>query len=442
MQFTEQLRNNLGGEAKTAAPRVLLNVAWGIWLVALSALMFTLLQQTGAVVTFMAAVALYVVVRPYDALIAIADSRFLWPFFAWAALSIIWSQVPELSARALAQLIFTAGAAAIMAQALAARSFITVLLGSCLVATIASVAYLGPELASQWSSGYSVQGIFLGSKNTFGYVEALVVLAGSYFILDRRRRLMLRVAMIPCICLAAALLLASKSATAIWVLAPTLMCLGAIYLVAKFGPRWRAIILLTVLAISVVCTAMIAPFMDSAFSTFLGASGKDATLTGRVVLWNWADKLMADRPIFGYGYEAFWIEGNRYADAMWRELGMTWRMGLHFHNQWYELAVELGYPGLVIGLVAFVVVFIEVLRWAVRAPTPESSFFLAFMVYTAIRSYVEVDLFIQYSIPFIVFITAYLYARKQRRETQATGRTVVTRGHPRQHFLRWAPLSR
>ena len=395
MNFADPLANGPNAVRSIPSSRWRLNLIWWIWLIALSALMFISFSQTNAVIVFTAAVIMCGIARPHDAFNAILNSKCLWPFLVYAALSLIWSQAPDLTARGVTQLIFTVGAAALVAQALSPKSFVSVVFGSCLTATVASILYLGPELIVQWRSGYPVQGIFGGSKNQFGAVEALLILGGFYFVLDRTRSPMTRMLTIACVCLAAILLISSRSATAVWALAPALICSGAAYFLVKFSPRWRATILLSVFAVSVVLTAMIIPVMENAFSLFLDASGRDATLTGRTMLWSWADRLIADKPILGFGYRAFWVVGNPYAEEIWREMGFGRPLGIHFHNQWYEITVQLGYVGLALALLTFLIVLIEVARWAVRAPSPESCFFLGFLVDTAIRTYVEVDLFAQ-----------------------------------------------
>jgi exopolysaccharide production protein ExoQ len=417
-------------DAKRTVPssRRQLSLTWWLSLIALSALMFTQFSQTNAVIVFMAAVIICGIARPYEAFTAVLNSKILWPFLLYAALSITWSPIPDWTARGVVQLIFTAGAAVILAQALSPKSFITVVIGSCMIATVASIIYLGPALIGQLSSGFPVQGIFLGSKNTFGYVEVLLILAGFCFVLDATRRPITRLSTVLGICLAAILLIGSRSATAVGALAPALICSSAAYFLIKFSPRWRAIILVSVFAMSVLFAAMAIPVAESAFSFFLDVSGKDATLTGRTLLWQWADRIIAEQPILGSGYQAFWFEGNAYAIEIWREQGLDWRPGLNFHNQWYEMTVQLGYVGLVFTLVPFLIVLIDVARWAVRVPSPESCFFLGFMVYTTVSTYVEVELFSQYSIPFTIFIAAYVYARRNRR-AQATPRATIGRRH-------------
>ena len=392
---------------------------WWICLVALSTLMFAQLSQTIAVVIFMAAVMACAITRPREVIHAIWDSAFLWPFLLYAMLSVIWSQAPELTFRYTIQLIFTVGAATFIARALTPRAFVSAIIATWLIATVASIVYVGPALIVQWQSRYPIQGIFVGSKNSFGGVEAVFILAGLHYALDRTRPWITRLFMISCLCLAAELLIGSRSATPVLALGPALVCSIAARSLARFNPRGRALILVSTVVVSVLLTAMLLPVMQDLYSALLDASGRNATLTGRTLLWAWADRIIADRPLLGFGYEAFWVKGSPYPEAIWAQQGMDWRSGLSFHNQWYEIAVELGYIGLALALTAFLTVAVRVVLWALRRPSAESCFFLGFLVYTAIRTYVEVDLFAQFDFTFIIFIASYAYAQRENG-----GRTI------------------
>lgn len=431
MDNSESLTSARGVARTFASSWGHLNPIWLMSLIAISALLFTQLSQTIAVIVFMAAVAACVIAQPYGAFHAILSSKILWPFLFYAALSIAWSPIPDWTARGVTQLIFTAGAAVIIAQTLAPKSFVSAVAGSCMIATAASLVYLGSALVAQLSSGYPVQGVFLGSKNSFGYVEALLILSSTSIVLDTTRRPTLRLFTIPCMCFAAILLFGSRSATAVGAFVPAFICSGAAYFLIKFSPRWRAIIVVSVFAMSILSAVVAIPVMESAYSIFLDATGKDTTLTGRTLLWRWANTIIADNPILGSGYQAFWYEGNPYARVIWQEQGMGWRPGLNFHNQWYEMAAQLGYVGLAATFIPFLIVLSDVIRWAVRTPSPESCFFLGFLVYTTISTYVEVELYGQYSIPFIIFIAAYVYARKDKRERkrQTTQGPAINRPH-------------
>ncbi len=93
---------------------------------------------------------------------------------------------------------------------------------------------------------------------------------------------------------------------------------------------------------------------ESFMSFFTGLSGRDATLTGRIDLWNDILALAANRPVLGVGFGAFWIgdAGNEvYPLVTWSEK-ISWRPG-QGHNGYLDVYVELGLIGMlfIIGII-------------------------------------------------------------------------------------------
>jgi exopolysaccharide production protein ExoQ len=141
--------------------------------------------------------------------------------------------------------------------------------------------------------------------------------------------------------------------------------------------------------------------------------------------------LIEENPILGTGLQAFWVEGNPYAEEIWARYDQA-RTGFHFHNLWYETAVQLGYVGVAVAFVTVSAATIEVGRWVLRSPKPESSFFFAFVVFTDVRTYLEVDLFGQFFFSWVLFLVAWSYARqarlKARGELRRSGPTFPRPG--------------
>lgn len=81
-------------------------------------------------------------------------------------------------------------------------------------------------------------------------------------------------------------------------------------------------------------------------STFLDAVNREATLTGRFLLWQAALHHISAHPALGVGFDAFWDAG-----LDWRTLLVLDQLGyvLHFHNSFLELGVQLGAGGLIAG---------------------------------------------------------------------------------------------
>ena len=390
------------------------DLTWWVWLIAFSALMFLQLSQTASALVFTLAVVIYALGRPDRAIAAVFDSSLLWPFLLLAIVSAFWSENPDWTFRAALELILTALAAVLMALALSPKSFISAVMCSCLIATIASVIYVGGDLPGQLVSGYPINGIFLGSKNSFGGAEAILILAGFWMVLDRSRPPIVRLLTAACLPASGILLIGSRSAAALVALICALILSYAVFLLRKFSGRGRTLALIALFFVSAAIGTILALFANELFSEFLGVTGKDVSLSDRTILWDWASRVIIPaHPVLGTGFDAFWSDQNPYAQELVRIFGIGNK--LHFHNEWYEMTVELGFVGLAISAVTFILIVIEITRWAFRAPSPESCFYLGFVIYTAVRTYVEVDLFKQFASGFVLFIVGYIYARNHRK---------------------------
>ena len=73
--------------------------------------------------------------------------------------------------------------------------------------------------------------------------------------------------------------------------------------------------------------------------------GRDTTLTGRTELWRFAQVMLQDNFVLGYGYAAFWY--GLYGPASYYTTG--WGI-TSVHNGWLEVLLDVGLPGLLLML--------------------------------------------------------------------------------------------
>ena len=140
-----------------------------------------------------------------------------------------------------------------------------------------------------------------------------------------------------------AVALASKSSTSVLVI---LYLYSATFFILLYRRGGVARFLGASLAVISVAVAMaMALFPDA----FLEIIGKDVTLTGRTELWDLVQAEIAERPIAGWGYFAFW-GANPAADAISAQLG--WGVP-HAHNGLLEMLLEVGVIGTMLILVIF-----------------------------------------------------------------------------------------
>jgi len=394
-----------------------LDFSWWIWFVAIGALYLGEFIPTLPVIVFMAGSFIYFLARPGLATKAIFSLWVPWIYVIFAALSVLWSQFPDWTLRASIQYIFSTGAFLVMVHALPAKSFLTVCLSALLIVDAASLA--NPIMA--WNTqGLAMIGIF-GSKNSFGLFQALLIQFSVWVLLDRSQPPLLRGLAVIGTVGGAFLLSVALAVGATVALFGALACAFLAFNLRRFSPRSRIIIFCGGgLVIAILCGFLIV-FSDELFQAALQFTGKSSDLSTRTPLWDVAKKMMESHPIAGAGFEAFWQHGNPYAEDLWRRFQPA-RAGYHFHNLWYQSAVDLGYIGLSLAILTVGITSIEVMRWVLRSPSPTSCFFCGFVAFVILRSTLEVDLFAQFSPMDAIFIAAFVYARLSRERHKAQHR--------------------
>ncbi|WP_314951158.1 O-antigen ligase [Bradyrhizobium cosmicum] len=95
--------------------------------------------------------------------------------------------------------------------------------------------------------------------------------------------------------------------------------------------------------------------VGSVLSPALGAMTRllplDPTFTGRSAIWEFALAAVAEKPIVGHGYAAFWDDVTARQTAQ----GAEWATSAaHSHNSYLDLAVTIGLPGLALLILVFV----------------------------------------------------------------------------------------
>jgi exopolysaccharide production protein ExoQ len=130
------------------------------------------------------------------------------------------------------------------------------------------------------------------------------------------------------------------------------ICLMAgIRLYTKFGRR-SSIIVAAVLGLAgaaVASTAIV--FLPQLLSLL----GRNATLSGRTLIWTLVLRSIMKRPILGYGFYAFWL--GLKGESARIITGVNWVFG-YAHNGVLEIWLQLG----LVGVAVFVASFIQAIR--------------------------------------------------------------------------------
>ncbi len=90
----------------------------------------------------------------------------------------------------------------------------------------------------------------------------------------------------------------------------------------------------------------------------------DSSLTGRTIIWDFANQEIARRPLFGWGYQSFWLVPD---SPSLEALGWV-KMMPNAHNGYYDTMLEMGYVGLALLLVFIIATLHAVGRVVDRDP--------------------------------------------------------------------------
>jgi len=230
------------------------------------------------------------------------------------------------------------------------RSFNLCLGGAALVLLLA--CYLGVFLAPQYSIHTALDitepqlaGDWRGSfahKNIASPVMTILVYVGIYL-----------------------------SAAGSFVMGPAIALLSGIFLIFT-GGKTSSVLCLAIYALAslvyvvrslwlkrIICFAPLIVMnlltVGSVMSPVLGnitrALPVDPTFTGRSEIWEFALAAVAEKPVIGHGYAAFWdgaAEGKTVQGSEWAVTSA------HSHNSYLDLALTIGLPGLLLVVLIFV----------------------------------------------------------------------------------------
>ena len=150
------------------------------------------------------------------------------------------------------------------------------------------------------------------------------------------------------------------------------------------------------------------------------ALGRDATLTGRTDIWAALAHVIADRPLLGHGYGAFWAPDSAEADFVREQV--QWEAPTA-HNGWLETWLSVG----LVGLVVFTLNFLATIGRAVAAAFQgwNGVFALGFLAQFFLFSLSESSILQQNSIVWLSYaaVSGILMRESLRRRNTRTGKS-------------------
>lgn len=272
-------------------------------------------------------------------------------FVGWMLLNVLFSESREISIQRFV-LAASVTSLAVLLPLLppTQRSFNLCLGGAALVLLV--LCYLGIFLAPQYSIHTALdiaepllagdwRGSF-GHKNVASPVMTILVYVGIYL-----------------------------GAVGSFVMGPAIAVLAGIFLIFT-GGKTSSVLCLTIYALAslvyvtrslwlkrILCFAplivmnllTVGSVMSPALGSITRALPVDPTFTGRSDIWEFALAAVAEKPIIGHGYAAFWDDVTERQTAKGSEWAVT---AAHSHNSYLDLAVTIGLPGLLLVILIFV----------------------------------------------------------------------------------------
>ena len=369
--------------------------AWVVTLVCILGLIIALSGSSRGADLFLACWGLLILPRAPLCLKLVFRSPGLWLIPAFALLSVLWSQDRSETLRAGIELSLTIGIAFLTAGFLRPREFVVTMMLGLLFAAVLSLLF-----GRYGVDGLSGQTVFMGifaSKNTMAMVMSLFLLFSLAVLVDRHQPALFRLIAVIAFPLSIPLLLRAHSVGAFITTGASLLAFLLIVVFVRLSSRERMLVLtvggaLAVpIAIGTAYLALSGTLGDAVYWFITHVLGKDPTMTGRTVLWQIALNQIAQHPLLGSGYDAFWIQGNLLPEGIWREFQIDSRSGFNFQNTLLEVAVELGWIGA--GLLAMMLfaATVRVARLALADQNMAHAALLASLFCLLTRMIAEVD---------------------------------------------------
>lgn len=258
-------------------------------------------------------------------------------------LSVTWSISPSTSLRRAIALLLSVMLSYLLASRFSPRQLL-ILVGHLLgvIMIVSLVLYIVAPSIARMPIEPEMRGLFL-HKNVLGWYAAFSALANGVLVFDsragmRNRSAVYLVASLLCLGL-------SGSMTGIISAVSAMTLVGFYALMTRVRGLRRLVLVLVFVQILISLLFVLQHYLVPMLETL----GKDATLTGRVPLWELVDSYIGDRPILGYGFQAFWTPGSSGAWRIWAIVG--W-MAPHSHSGIRETLLSLGLIGLILLLAA------------------------------------------------------------------------------------------
>ncbi|CAO4152963.1 O-antigen ligase family protein [Methylorubrum aminovorans] len=304
-----------------------------------------------------------------------------WPlllFVAWAFVTAAWSEVPGRSFNRTGRMLIAILVALYLAETLQPSRIVRLLCVALLIGMTASIAVTVavPSLSRTIDFRGAWRGAF-GHKNSTGTAAALALVFAAYGFYSGA---LWRSVMVVLGLGALVTLLMSNSVTAlIAAILATGIGFGCLLMVSAKPEERFAVIIAAAFGVGLLIFAVVS-LSDSG----LEFAGRDATLTGRTDVWSFTQSMIDRRPIWGYGHGAWGTPS--FAEGVL--VVLRWPAP-HAHSTYLDLHLQLGLPGLMLGVLIWMLLVWRVLIGILVCRDPEFVLWVAVAVLMAVRAMSE-----------------------------------------------------
>jgi len=331
---------------------------------------------------------------------------FLLLFAVLAAMSVIWSIAPEVTARRcirIAAMILVAMAIMLPGwrpgrfQEIVRPAITALLLGSI----IFGVMY--PQLAIHQEKSPELLGAWHGlanHKNSFGAMSCIgvVLWANAFFAREVNR-----VHALIGTAIAVTALVLSRSTTSV---VNTVFCVTLLLMMQKM-PRglrrylpWFVSLFVLALVLYSLVSLRLLPGADLLLRPIAHMAGKDTSFTGRTDIWAVMTEHISYHPIFGTGYGAYWV-GPLLNSESYLMVQRLMFYPASAHNGYLDVTNDLGFVGLAC-LIGFLIVYVRQTVQLSKFNHGQAALFLALFLQQAVTNLSESHWFSVLSIGFVI----------------------------------------
>src|SRR5690606_779150 len=244
----------------------------------------------------------------------LARQKWILALLVLAGVSVLWSVAPAVTARRAIALVGTTMVGLLLATRFGVDGTLRLTGHALLWATVFSLLFVIALPHLGIATGVH-EGAWQGAFNHKNQLGLRMALAGLTFLVLAReegRSWLWWTAF----ALALLLLFKSRSASALVVLTATMAAYGIVK-VARLDYR----LLLALVIILGLSAAASGYWLLSNYEAVLAALGRDATLTGRTLLWVLVLGEIRERPWLGYGYGGYWLGWGGPSAFIWQAVG-------------------------------------------------------------------------------------------------------------------------